>query len=365
MKFRQIAMVLLVMVLVLVACNQGNNSEEVHTNANDDSLQSEEINVQSELNEEQDLLSEDETVEDEPNVPAFTFMMNGLSTESEHLDRAVMVIVENQALARPQSGLLQADIIYEVLAEGDITRFAVMYQSEIPDLIGPVRSIRPYFIELGKNLDSYIIHAGWSPEAMKILTTGSYPFINQVYGGDHAYFWRSTDRSAPHNVYTSKEKILEGIADKQYRTEWDGVTLPFWDSLDDIQGDTAQKVTLDYIGSYDVTYEYDEEQQAYLRFMQGDAHVDRESNTQLAASNILIAEASHQIIDNVGRRKIDVQGPGHGWLVQAGKVREITWQMKDGLIRAYKDGEEQKLVPGQTWINIIPTGSGVHFDTIE
>lgn len=353
MKYPQIGMVLLIILLVLSACNSKNTME-----ANHNDLEQEDSTV---VNSDPIPEPEPET-EPEPEKPLYTYMMNGLGTDTEHLDRAVMVIVENQALARPQSGLLQADIIYEVLAEGDITRFAVMYQSEIPDLIGPVRSIRPYFIELGENLDSLIIHAGWSPEAQRILTTGSYPFINQVYGGDHAYFWRSTDRSAPHNVYTSKEKILEGAADKQYREEWDGVELNFWEDLDEIPGEPAKHVKLDYIGSYDVTYEYDEEQQAYLRYMQGEPHLDRESETQLAASNILIAEAQHQIIDNVGRRDIDVNGPGHGWLVQAGKVREITWEMKDGLIRAYVGDEEQQLVPGQTWINIIPTGSGVSFE---
>jgi hypothetical protein len=299
--------------------------------------------------------------EPEPEPPYRT-MLTGLPAETENNDRAVLVIVENQKLARPQSGLHKADIVYEILAEGDITRFAVIYQSEIPDLIGPVRSIRPYFIELGKQLDSLIIHAGWSPEAQKILTGGSYAYINEVAGGDHVYFWRSTDRKAPHNVYTSAEKIRQGWKDKKYRTEWKGVELTFLDDPGDVQGDPAAKVTLDYIGSYSVRYEYNAEKGVYLRYMEDEPHKDRETEEQLAAANILIAEASHRILDNVGRRAVDVLGPGHGWLVQAGKVREITWRMEGGLVRAFIDGEEQKLVPGKTWINIIPIGSGVHFE---
>ena len=303
-----------------------------------------------------------EEIPPETEPPAFRTMLTGLPAEEENRRRAVMVIVENQAQARPQSGLHQADIIYEVLAEGDITRFAVIYQSRIPDLIGPVRSIRPYFIELGKQLDSLIIHAGWSPEAKRILLEGSLPYINQVAGGDHAYFWRSTDRKAPHNVYTSKEKIEQGWADKKYSTDWEGVQLTFLDDPGKVQGAPAAKVELDYIGSYSVSYEYDAENQTYLRYMDGEPHKDRETERHLAAANIIIAETSHKILDNEGRRAVDVLGPGHGWLVQAGKVRKITWEMKDGLVRAFIDGAEQPLVPGQTWIQFIPAGSGVTFE---
>lgn len=347
MKFPRVLSGLLILMLLMAGCGLAGNSEK--------------------NNETPEEVEEPEVVvpepEPEPPKPAFTYMLTGLPTETEHNERAVMVMVENQAQARPQSGLHQADIIYEVLAEGDITRFAVIYQSHIPDLIGPVRSIRPYYIELGKQLDSLIIHAGWSPEAQRILTgSGTYPFINEVYSGDHAYFWRSQDRRAPHNVYTSKEKITEGWEDKKYRTDWEGIQLGFWEDAVEVPGEAANKVTLDYIGSYSVSYDYDEAKGVYLRSMEGEPHNDRETEEQLSAANVLIAEAQHQILDNVGRRAVDIHGPGHGWLVQAGKMREVTWEMKDGLVRAYVDGEEQKLVPGQTWINFIPGGSGVVFE---
>ena len=91
----------------------------------------------------------------------------GSSTEIE--GRAVAVMINNHPAARPQSGLHKADIVYELLAEGDVTRFLAIFQSEQPDNIGPVRSARSYYIELAKGYDSLYIAHGNSPDAKKML----------------------------------------------------------------------------------------------------------------------------------------------------------------------------------------------------
>lgn len=298
----------------------------------------------------------------EPVLP-FRHILTGIGSEEEVLSRPAAIMVENQLHARPQSGLHLADIVYEILAEGDITRFVAIYQSHSPELIGPIRSIRPYYIELGAALDALIIHAGWSPAAKTMLTKETnLPWINEVSGGDHVYFWRSKERVAPHNVYSSMEHIRKGQQDKKYREEWTPISLSFYEENEAIAGESAEHVIVKYIGKYEVAYEYDEAFGTYKRFMEGEAHADKETGEQLTASNILIARTSHKILDSVGRRAVDVKGPGEGYLVQGGKVREITWQLKDGLIRAYIDDEEQKLVPGTTWIQVIPTSSEVKFE---
>lgn len=299
-------------------------------------------------------------IEDEPEPeaePAFRYMFTGLPAEEENRSRPYAVVVENQLHARPQTGLTEADVVYEVLAEGDITRFMAIFQSHVPDVIGPVRSIRPYFIELGTSVDGVIVHAGWSPEAERILLGGSIAYINEVKGGDHVYFWRSKDRVAPHNVYTSAELMAKGAEDKKYRKDWKETSLTFFDEAPEpetLPGEAAREAEIRYYRSYAVQYKYDEEQGKYLRFMDGDPHTDKESGEQIAASNVLIAVTDHKVLDSVGRRAVNVKGPGKGWLMQGGKIREISWEMKDGFIRAFSAGEEQKLLPGQTWIQIVP-----------
>lgn len=298
--------------------------------------------------------------EPEPELP-YTSILTGVGAEEENLIRPVVVMVENSPNARPQSGLHMADIVYEVLAEGSITRFIAVYQSQSPDLIGPVRSIRPYFIRIGDSLDAIIVHAGWSPEAQRMLTTSRRASMNFLLA-DHVYSWRSSERRAPHNLYTSMEKIREGAEKKQYRDEAQEFDLKFVDADAELLGESAKQVKVNYIQGYNVVYEYDEENEYYSRIMAGEPHLDKETETPLIAHNIIILKTRHQVLDNEGRRAVDVEGPGDGYLVRKGTLQEIRWDGTDGFIRTYVDDEEQALVPGQTWINIIPTSSSIEYE---
>ncbi|GIQ71311.1 DUF3048 domain-containing protein [Xylanibacillus composti] len=296
---------------------------------------------------------------EEPIVYPFSYPLTGIGTEEEHYKRPIMVMVENQAQARPQSGLHRADQVYEVLAEGDITRFLAVYQSDDPDVIGPVRSIRPYFVELGAGLDALIVHAGWSQEAMNIIARRKLAHFDQVYG-DHAYYWRSSERRAPHNLYTSVELIRKGAEDKGYREDWNDPAFRFVDTIEAAAiepGSEAHDISIPYYSSYHVSYHWNEEIGRYERHMLGEPHKDKETEEQLVADNILIIEASHRVVDDVGRRHVDVFGPGNGHLVQKGKIREVTWENRGGIIRALVQGEEVPLLPGKTWVQIVPVGT--------
>ena len=339
----------LVLAFTVAACGGGKNAKIPEDTPQNISSEPEDVDVVAE-----------EPVE-EPAKP-YREPLTGRPTDVEKLDRPAAVIVENQFHARPQSGLHLADIVYEILAEGDITRFVAFYQSQAPDIIGPVRSIRPYFIQLSHAMDALIYAAGWSPAAKEMLLNGQYAFVNEVHGGDHVYFWRSKERKAPHNVYTSMENIRKGAQDKKYRTEWKPPELSFYGENEQPEGSAAQTVGIRYIGSYRVTYEYDAAAGVYLRSMEGEPHTDKETGTRLTAANVLICRADHRILDKEGRREINVKGPGSGYLAQGGKMREITWELKDGLIRAYADGVELKLVPGQTWIHVVPQNAEVTFE---
>lgn len=342
------------MLIVLSACGGTKGDEADIESANNVQIEVPPVlNVQVEP-EEQEV---EEVIVEEVVYP-FSQPFTGLGTEEEPTARPIMVMVENQAQARPQSGLDQADMVYEILAEGDITRFVAVYQSETPEVIGPVRSIRPYFVEIGDGLDAVIVHAGWSQEAMNMLSARNLPHLDQVYGDD-AYYWRSSERNAPHNLYTSIAKIREGAEKKKFRTEWHDPMIQFADADTPVQGEPATTVKIPYINGYYVTYEFDSEVGQYDRYMLGEPHKDKETDIQLTAVNILVCKTSHQIVDNVGRRHINVTGPGSGYLIQNGVVREITWQSKDGIIRPMIDGEIVPLLPGKTWIHLVPMASEI------
>lgn len=291
----------------------------------------------------------------------YRFPLTGLVSGQPAHDRPVVVMVENAPQARPQSGLDQADLVYEILAEGEITRFVAVYQSQAPQVIGPVRSIRPYFVKLGEALDGLIVHAGWSQDAMDLIAEHKLDHLDEVYG-DSAYYWRSSDRKMPHNLYTSMEKIRQGVANKKFRKEWNLPEAAFAFATEKPQVTSAKsvtKATIHYLRGYNVSYEYDSQSGLYKRFMEAKPHNDKETGKQLTAANILVCESKHQVLDKEGRREVDVTGPGKGYLLQGGWMKEVTWEQKNGMIRAYSDGRELAMQPGATWVQIIPEGWGI------
>ena len=142
-----------------------------------------------------------------PEAPKFYSPLTGAETTEDATKRPVTaVMIENSTDARPQSGIKDAGIVYEAVAEGGITRFLALYQESRPGLIGPVRSIRPYYVEWASAYDPAIAHVGGSYRARQMIGSGSYGLdMDQFSYG--SYYWRTADREAPHNVYTSFDKL--------------------------------------------------------------------------------------------------------------------------------------------------------------
>jgi len=346
-----IIVIILVFSLILAGCGKGNESNNLVVDVPDETM--------NPNNDVEELDMPDRIIE--PIMP-FINPLTGIGTMTEMKERPIAVIVENQAQARPQDGLHKADIVYEILAEGDITRFVAVFQSQTPDVIGPVRSMRPYLAQLSHNFDALIVHAGWSQEGINYIVKHKLAHFDQVYGDD-AYYWRDKSRKAPHNLYTSTKLIREGAVKKKFREEWNSIGPKFYDATNSqtITGQPAASVKIHYIGKYHVGYEYDPILNRYNRSMIGEPHKDKTSSTQLTADNIMVLFTKHKIVDKIGRRHIDVSGPGSGYLIQRGQLREITWDNKKGMITPYINGTEAELLPGQTWVQIVPEGSKVEF----
>ncbi|WP_243387404.1 DUF3048 domain-containing protein [Bacillus kexueae] len=299
--------------------------------------------------------SSEDSVTQEPveEQEVFTFPLTGKEAKEQPDVRPFAIMVNNHPKARPQSGLHKADLIYEVLAEGNITRFLAIYQSEQPDIIGPVRSARDYYIDLSNGFDALYISHGWSPSANEKLQSGEADYLNGLFH-DGTLFWRDKDRKAPHNSYISYENITIGAEQKGYSLTERIDPLPISD--EPLEGEEMKTFTVQYDESstWTVQYEYDDHSERYKRYSGEELTIDRESNEPVLIDNIFVVEMEHKIIDNYGRRSIDVYAGGKGYLFQRGKMLEVEWRNVDGRILPYQDNNPISFVSGRTWINIVP-----------
>ncbi len=153
---------------------------------------------------------EKESVIDEPVKEAVEIApLTGEAVAEEVTQRPIIVTINNHPAARPQSGLAAADMFYEMLAEGNVTRLLAVYQSKLPENVGPVRSARSYFVDMAKGFGAFYVAHGYSPEAKSMLSNNVVDNINGM-NYDGTLFKRSKERVAPHNSYITAENILNG-----------------------------------------------------------------------------------------------------------------------------------------------------------
>ena len=296
--------------------------------------------------------------------PIYVAPLTGEIVEEEITQRPIAVTINNHPLARPHAGISSADIVYELLVEGEYTRFLAIYQSQLPEQIGPIRSARDYLIQLAKGLDSFYLAHGYSPSALELLNSGTIDHANGMrYDG--VYFLRSSSRKAPHNSYISAENV-RAVAGKvgidltlHKKTE-----MTFYDSIESVKiGNSASKIQMNYFSSNassNSTYTYDEKSQTYLKAYGTQAMLDELTNSQVAVSNVLFFEAPHRVADGEGRRIITLSDGGNAYVFQAGVMREVAWKNKNGvLVAVEEDGSEVKLIPGKTWVHLVPTSPGL------
>ncbi|MFD0589959.1 DUF3048 domain-containing protein [Paenibacillus sp. GCM10027627] len=302
------------------------------------------------------------TASAEPTPMPYTAPLTGLGKELAPTSRPLAVMINNYSAARPQSGLTDADVVWEVLAEGGITRLVAIFQSsdQLSHTIGPIRSNRAYLIDIADSYGAVMAHAGGSPEAYSILKKQGKPYLDEITNAG-SYFWRSKERKAPHNLYSSQEKLRAGADKRGYEKE---VNVPKYtfsadgtlsESLEAIT-EKAADITIKFLmDNYKVNYVFDESTGLYKRSINGEPHIDLNNGEQLNAANLIVFETAHRTLDNEGRMSVDLESGGKGYLFQKGKKIDLDWvRSPDGMIRFAKDGTELPLLPGKTYIHIVP-----------
>lgn len=280
--------------------------------------------------------------------------------ESPFGNRPLAIMIDNAAPSRPQSGLDRANVVYEVLAEGGITRFMAVYATVEAENVGPVRSARPYFITKAMEHSSIYVHAGESPDAAIFIREERIDDINELI--HFQPFWRTRNRTAPHNLYTSTVLLREEAKKLGYVEMINRDAFQFeTDRNQVLTGLDVNKIDIQYHPNYTVSYQYVPESQNYIRFMNGQPHVDAVTGRQLEIKNIIIQNSDRKVLDEEGRLAIDFNGEGDGMIIFNGKSEEITWvknSLNSRTLFYNKDRERLAVHPGNVWIQVI------HPDTV-
>lgn len=268
------------------------------------------------------------------------------------------VMIENSPDARPQSGIKDSGVVFEAIAEAGITRFMVLYQQEKPGLIGPVRSVRPYDLDWMSAFDASIAHVGGSLAGLEQVRNGTYRDIDEFFNGSSYY--RSSDRYAPHNVYTTAASLDALNASKGYTSS----TFTGFTRTDAVPAatPTATNITIDISSPlYNSTYAYDKTTNTYPRSQDGAPHLDRESG-QIAPTVVVAMRVNESTVLQDGYREvIGTIGSGDATIFQNGTATPVTWHktsQASQITFTDANGKDVPLVRGQTWIVAVPNGSG-------
>ena len=251
----------------------------------------------------------------------------------------------------------------EILAEGDITRFLAMYQSEEPDEVGPVRSAREYYFNLADDYNAVYVYHGAAKFVNKMIKDEHIEYINGAqHDNDGTLFKRSTDRQAPHNSYVQFGALEKEMKAAGYDTKADYESLPFKKKDSEVDGEAATNIQVKYSANsdaYNPVYSYQKDQNIYTRSAADEQTIENSDSTPIEVTNLFVIEAPHEVFDDEGRRKIDLDNGGDAYLFQGGKQKKVKWEKKDGYIIPTEDGKPVGFLPGKTWVNVVPENPGL------
>lgn len=311
-------------------------------------------------------------ISEEPVV--YTDPLTGEIVEEEPENtRPFAVMINNISFALPHCGTSQADIIYEILAEGDITRMVAVF-SDVSDVekIGSMRSARPYYIDVALSYDAIYVHAGGSEQAYSDITTKNVSSIDGVRTTFNAdVFYRDPNRMAngyEHSLFTSGEGILAAVDEKGYDLMHEGSTYDYGlkfaadgEEIDEADSVPASDIDVSFQDLKHTYLSYDSSTGLYTPKEYDNIIIDGNSNDPLQFKNVLILNAETKIIDSDGRRSVNLIGEGTGKYICNGKCIDITWERDNtnDCFRYYANGKDLTLAVGKSYIAVVPTGSEI------
>jgi len=277
--------------------------------------------------------------------------------------RPLAVMIENHAQARPQTGLNEAEVVYEIPVEGGITRFMALFY-HVANLIGPIRSCREYFLDRALEVNALYVHCGGSPNGYKYIGKVKAFAIDEISNGEP--FFRDNSRKAPHNLYAKMQKIIDNM-NKKYPMQLPYQRLPFlYGELETLSPIPAKGVSIKYHGNYTASFRFNGRYNVYHRYMNGIQHLDRVSLRPVAPGTVIVQEAIMKVVDDKGRQEIDFIGQGKAFILHGGTVSRATWK-KDAprdFTRFYDENGKPFIFSNKApiWVQVVDPKNTVTFD---
>jgi hypothetical protein len=300
--------------------------------------------------------------------------LTGLPMDADYEDRRpAAIMLNNLKKALPMFGVSQADIIYEALAEGGITRMVGVFQnpSHVPQ-IGTVRSTRAYYLDIAQGHDAILLHAGGSPEAYTEIKRRGVAALDCLRGYEGSLYWRDQDRiknaGLEHSAFTSGERIesvFQTLSVRIRHEEGYRETLRFADDGTPTGGEPAASISIRYSSYKTGLFTYDPSAKRYACTQYDAPYADGQDGTQVSVVNVLVLRASVSQIkgDSAGRLTTRLTGTGEGFFACGGRTVPIVWSKASHdapFVYTLKDGGAPLVLGrGQSYINIVPTNAKV------
>ena len=303
--------------------------------------------------------------------------LSGLPIEEEKIrNRPIAVVLSNEPASLPMNGVSQADIIYEYLVEGGLTRMMAVFQ-DITDvrIVGSIRSARVYTVEIAESHDALFVHAGGSPQAISEIRERGITNFDEVYSIRRNIFLRDRTRISGrrlellHALVITNTRVAEWLPQYDVRTvhnaNYDQGFI-FSDDATPAGGRAATEVTFRFSAAKLSTFIYNEAGNVYHLRQYGRDFTDANTGNRVGFANIIIMKTSVTSIpgDQSGRRHIVTVGSGDGYFINGGRYVEIRWSRADKaspFVYTHSDGTPLELGRGATFVGIIPTRNVVEF----
>jgi hypothetical protein len=277
--------------------------------------------------------------------------------------RVVSVKIENSPAARPQTGLDKADVVYEVIAEGGITRFHALFQSQVPKVAGPVRSCRPPDLYIIQQYRSLLAHVGGPRRVRDILAADKTKYNDMDQFFNPASYYRVSTRAAPHNMYMDITKLRGFATSKRGYPATETITGLEFARASATATPAVTQITAPVSPSNKSQWKYNKTTRLYARSINGVPHKDAVTGKQLTARNVIVLWAKITPYPGDKKNVVDIKltGSGRASVFIGGQRIDGTWEAGTGAPPIFKsaDGKPIKLDPGNTWIQVMGTTQNI------
>ncbi|WP_439565654.1 DUF3048 domain-containing protein [Microcella sp.] len=270
--------------------------------------------------------------------------------------------VDNHPDARPQVGLERTDIVFEELVEGGLTRYVAVWHSDVPAVIGPVRSIRPMDPDIISPLGGIVAYSGGQSRFVEMMRAA--PVYNAIHGqrDTDATFYRGDNADAPHNVLVKAPEVIAQHLDLAPPAQQFAFAESVAAATATKDGAPTAGIDMRFGAASTPSWTWDAASERWLRFQTGGAPDTDFTGAQLGATNVVVLRVPVQVIQSIPTTQLI--GSGEAWISTGGATVPATWS-KSSMTAPIRlldaNGVAVRLAPGNTWVELVPLGGSLSF----